>query len=64
MRMIPADQARALHLLQHMGTATGSLAPIPLQLPSHSTAEAATLATQIPAEALAAAATVTAVRIQ
>ena len=28
-RMLPSDQARALHLLQQMGPATGNLAPIP-----------------------------------
>jgi len=29
-RMLLADQERALHLIQQMGPATGSLAPIPI----------------------------------
>ena len=62
--MLHVDPARALHLLQQMGPATGSLAPIPYQLPIYSTTEAATLTAQIPTEALAAAAAVTAVRNQ
>ena len=36
-RMLPADQERALHLIQQMGPATGSMASIPIQLPHHST---------------------------
>ena len=62
--MLPADQERALHLLQQMGPATGSLASIPLQLPYHSTTRAATLTTQSSEDTLAAAATATAVREQ
>jgi len=34
-RMLPVDKERALHLIQQMGPATGSLAPIPIQLPHH-----------------------------
>ena len=62
--MLPANQTRALHLLQQMGPATGSLAPIPLQLPFHSTTEAAALTAQIPTEALATAGAASAVRNQ
>ena len=47
-----------------MGPATGSLAPIPYELPFQFTTEAATLTAQIPTEALAAAATAIAVRNQ
>ena len=63
--MLLADQAHALHLLKQMGPATGSLAPIPYQLPFCSIAEAAILIAQFPTEALvAAAAATTAVRNQ
>jgi len=58
------DQARALHLLQKMGPATGNLAPIPFQLPCCSTSEAAILTAHIPTEVLVAAAAATAVRNQ
>ena len=58
------DQARALHLLHQMGPATGSLAPIPYQLPFCSTTEAPILTAQFPTEALVAAAAATAVRNQ
>jgi hypothetical protein len=60
--MLPDDQTRALHLLQQMGPATDSLAPIPHQLPFSSTREAAILTTQIPTDVLAAAAAAAAVR--
>jgi len=62
--MILANQERALHLLQQMGPATGSLAPILLQLPYHSTTGAATLTAQSSEETLAAAAAAAAVRDQ
>ncbi len=62
--MLLADLARALHLLQQMGPATGSLAPIPLQLPFHPIAGAATPTAHTPSEALAAAAAAIAVRNQ
>jgi len=42
-RMLHDEQARALHLLQYMGPATGSLAPIPHQLSFSSIKEAAIL---------------------
>ena len=63
-RMLPDDHARALHLLQQMGPATGSLAPIPHQLPFSSTREAAIMTAQIPTVVLAAAAPAAAVRTQ
>ena len=62
--MLSADKARTLHLLQQMGPATGSLAPISYQLPFCSTSEAAITTAQIPTEALVAAAAATAVRNQ
>ena len=60
--MLPADMARALHLLRHMVLATGS--SIPYQLPFCSTSEAGILTTQIPTRVLVAAAAATAVRNQ
>ena len=62
--MLPVDQERALHLLQQKGPATGSLAPIPLQLPYYSPTRAATLTAQTSTETLAAAAASTASRDQ
>ena len=62
--MLPYNQARALHLLQQMGPATGSLAPIPYQPPFSSTREAAILTAQIPIDVLAAAASAAVVRTQ
>ena len=50
-RMLPADHACALHLLQQMGPATGSLAHIPYQLSLCSTSEAVILTAQILTEA-------------
>jgi hypothetical protein len=60
--MLPADQARALHLLQQMGPATGD--SIPYQLPFCSPSEAATLTARIPTKVLVAAAAATVVRNQ
>ena len=62
--MLPVDHARALHLLQQMGPATGSVAPILYQLHFPSTTEAAILTAQIPIEVLVAAAVATDVRNQ
>jgi hypothetical protein len=62
--MLLDDHARALHLLQQMGPATGSLAPIPYQPSFSSSREAAILTAQIPTEVLAAAASATVVRNQ
>ena len=62
--MLHDDRARALHLLQQMGHATGSLAPIPRQYSFSSTMEAAILTAQIPRNVLAASAVAAAVRTQ
>ncbi len=60
--MLPTDQARALHLLQHMGPTTDD--SIPYQLPFCFPSEAATLTTRIPTEVLVAAAAAIAIRNQ
>jgi hypothetical protein len=61
-RMLPTDQARALHLLQQMGPATGNFTPY--LLPFCSTTEAAALTAQIPIEILVAVGAATTVQNQ
>ena len=60
--MLLDDHVLALHLLQQMGPATDSLAPIPHRLPFSSIREAAILTAEISTDVLAAAAEVAAVR--
>ena len=62
--MLLDDQARALHLLQPMGPATGSPSPIPHQPPFSSATEAAILTAQISTGVFKATAAAAAVRTQ